>query len=71
MQSFKELLASGKLILFDGAVGTELYNRGVFINRSFEDSVLSQSSLIRIFISIMWGWSQVITTIAGEQILLN
>ena len=63
MQSFKKIISYVKPILFDGAVGTELYNRGVFINRSFEDSVLSQSSLIRdIHLDYVRAGADVITT---------
>ncbi len=34
-------------LLFDGAMGTELYNRGVFINRCFEELNLSNPGLVR------------------------
>lgn len=43
---FLEKLQSGPL-LFDGAMGTELYNRGVFINRCFEELNLSNPDLVR------------------------
>ena len=46
MQSFREALAE-RLILFDGAMGTEIYNRGVFINRSYDEVNLSQPDLVR------------------------
>lgn len=60
---FRELLEDNKPILFDGAVGTELYNRGVFINRSFEDSVFSQASLIKdIHLDYVRAGADVITT---------
>ena len=60
---FRELLKDNKPILFDGAVGTELYNRGVFINRSFEDSVFSQVSLIKdIHLDYVRAGADVITT---------
>lgn len=42
----KQLIASGSPILMDGAIGTELYNRGVFINRCFEEVNLSAPQLM-------------------------
>ena len=36
-----------RIIVLDGAMGTELYNRGIFINRCFEDANLSSPSLVR------------------------
>ncbi len=43
---FLDALASGPLV-FDGAMGTQLYERGVYINRSFDDSNLSRADLVR------------------------
>lgn len=34
-------------LLLDGAIGTELYNRGIFINRCFEEAVLSNPGIIK------------------------
>lgn len=45
-KSFKDALKSKEPILLDGATGTELYNRGVFINRCFEDANLRNPELI-------------------------
>lgn len=45
-KSFREALDKKIPLLFDGATGTELYNRGIFINRCFEDANLSSPSLI-------------------------
>jgi homocysteine S-methyltransferase len=42
MPDFQEALESGEVLLFDGAMGTEIYDRGVFINRCYDD--LSRSS---------------------------
>jgi methionine synthase / methylenetetrahydrofolate reductase(NADPH) len=36
-----------RVILFDGGMGTELYNRGVYINRCFDELNLSNPSLVR------------------------
>ncbi len=35
------------VLLFDGGMGTELYNRGVFINKCFEELNLSNPSLVK------------------------
>ena len=34
-------------VLCDGAMGTELYAKGIFINRSYDELNLSQPDLIR------------------------
>ncbi|MCX7880553.1 MAG: bifunctional homocysteine S-methyltransferase/methylenetetrahydrofolate reductase [Ignavibacteria bacterium] len=46
MRNFKELL-SQKVVLFDGGMGTELYRRGVFINRCFEEINISNPELVQ------------------------
>ena len=43
---FLEALEDGPLVL-DGAMGTQLYERGVFINRSLEEACLSRPDLVR------------------------
>ena len=35
------------LVLFDGAMGTELYNKGVFINSCYDELNLSRPQLIK------------------------
>jgi len=35
------------IVVFDGAMGTELYNRGVFINRCFDEMNLSNPDLVK------------------------
>ncbi|TAL69716.1 MAG: bifunctional homocysteine S-methyltransferase/methylenetetrahydrofolate reductase [Bacteroidetes bacterium] len=35
------------VVLFDGGMGTELYNRGVFINKCFEELNLTNPTLVR------------------------
>ncbi|WP_218110269.1 bifunctional homocysteine S-methyltransferase/methylenetetrahydrofolate reductase [Oligoflexus tunisiensis] len=45
-KSFRDVLQQKIPLLFDGATGTELYNRGIFINRCFEDANLSSPSII-------------------------
>ncbi len=44
---FRERLAQGRLIVFDGGTGTELYNRGVFINKNFDVLNLQQPDLVK------------------------
>ncbi|MGD9940612.1 MAG: bifunctional homocysteine S-methyltransferase/methylenetetrahydrofolate reductase [Clostridia bacterium] len=46
MLSFREVLDKKIPLLLDGAMGTELYKRGVFINRSFEEANLSNRRLV-------------------------
>ena len=45
-QEFREQL-SRRVIVADGAMGTMLYSRGVFINRCFDELNLSQPDLVR------------------------
>src|SRR5262245_33848735 len=43
---FLQFLESN-IVVFDGGLGTELYNRGIFINRSFDELNLSSPTLVR------------------------
>ena len=43
--SFLERLEEG-VVLLDGAMGTMLYERGIFINRSFDETNLSNPSIV-------------------------
>ncbi len=43
--SFLEALEEGPLV-FDGAIGTQLYERGIYINKSFDDANLSRQELV-------------------------
>ena len=45
-RDFRTRLARQQTILFDGAMGTMLYERGVFLNRSFEEVCLSDPRLV-------------------------
>jgi methionine synthase I (cobalamin-dependent)/5,10-methylenetetrahydrofolate reductase len=63
MKLFKDVLASGDALLFDGAMGTVLYNKGIFINRCFEDANLSAPGLVReIYQEYLSAGAQVLTT---------
>ena len=46
MHAFLDALAS-RILLCDGAMGTMLYSKGVFINRCFESLTLSDAALVR------------------------
>jgi methionine synthase / methylenetetrahydrofolate reductase(NADPH) len=46
VQEFREQL-SRRVVVADGAMGTMLYSRGVFINRCFDDLNLSSPDLVR------------------------
>lgn len=43
----KEILESDGVYVFDGAVGTMLYDKGVYINRSYDELNLSSPDLVR------------------------
>ena len=47
MPDFRELLADGRPHLFDGAMGTMLYSRGVYINRCYDELSLREPDLVR------------------------
>ena len=47
MKSFRELLESDSVFVFDGAVGTRLYDKGVYINRSYDELNLTAPDLVR------------------------
>jgi homocysteine S-methyltransferase len=45
-KAFRDKISSG-ILLFDGGMGTELYNRGVFINKCFEELNITNPSLVK------------------------
>src|SRR5918912_709932 len=47
MDNFRELLASDQITVFDGAMGTMLYSKGVYINRSYDELNLTAPDLVR------------------------
>ncbi len=60
--SFGEALEE-RIILFDGAMGTEIYKRGVFINRSYDEVSLTQPDLVReIHAAYLRAGADVLTT---------
>ena len=46
-ESLRDLITDGRPHLFDGAMGTMLYSRGVFINRCYDELSLSDPDLVR------------------------
>ena len=46
-EQLRRLLDPGQVVLFDGAMGTMLYARGVFINQCYDELVLRAPDLVR------------------------
>ncbi len=46
MKNFREVLDSDGIYVFDGAVGTRFYDKGVFINRSYDELNLTSPDLV-------------------------
>ncbi len=47
MKNFRDLLASDGVYVFDGAVGTRLYDKGIYINRSYDELNIAAPDLVR------------------------
>ena len=47
MPTLRDLLSDGRVHVFDGAMGTMLYGRGVFLNVCYDELVLRQPDLVR------------------------
>ncbi|HEX8189418.1 MAG TPA: bifunctional homocysteine S-methyltransferase/methylenetetrahydrofolate reductase [Pyrinomonadaceae bacterium] len=47
MISFQELIQTDHVTVFDGAMGTQLYAKGVYINRSYDELNLTHPDLVR------------------------
>lgn len=61
-RDFLEVVDAGPVV-FDGAVGTQLYERGIYINKSFDDANLSQQDLVRsVHEAYLQAGADVITT---------
>lgn len=61
-ESFREALNT-RVLLFDGAMGTEIYARGVFINRCYDELNLAQPDIVReIHASYRKAGADVLTT---------
>ena len=52
-----------RVLLFDGAMGTEIYARGVFLNRSYDELCLSAPGIVReIHTAYLQAGADVLTT---------
>lgn len=47
MKNFRELIESEHIYVFDGAMGTRLYEKGIYINRSYDELNLIAKDLVR------------------------
>ena len=47
MKDFRQLLDGDGIYVFDGAMGTRLYDKGIYINRSYDELNLTQPDLVR------------------------
>lgn len=47
MKNFRELIESDGIYVFDGAMGTRLYEKGIYINRSYDELNLIAKDLVR------------------------
>lgn len=47
MKNFREVLSSDGVYVFDGAIGTRLYDKGIYINRSYDELNLISPDLVR------------------------
>jgi methionine synthase I (cobalamin-dependent)/5,10-methylenetetrahydrofolate reductase len=47
MKNFRELIESDGIYIFDGAMGTRLYEKGIYINRSYDELNLINKDLVR------------------------
>src|SRR5215831_7757648 len=46
MKDFREIIAENRVYVFDGAMGTMLYSRGVYINRCFDELNITSPDLV-------------------------
>jgi methionine synthase / methylenetetrahydrofolate reductase (NADH) len=47
MRDFRELLESESVYVFDGAMGTRLYDKGIYINRSYDELNIAAPDLVK------------------------
>ncbi len=47
MKNFRDLLNDDHIYVFDGAMGTRLYDKGVYINRSYDELNITAPDLVR------------------------
>lgn len=46
MRDFRELIEDGGIHVFDGAIGTRLYEKGIYINRNYDEINLTAPELV-------------------------
>src|SRR6185503_17107368 len=47
MPTLRDLIGDGRVHVLDGAMGTMLYSRGIFVNVSYDELNLSQPELVQ------------------------
>ncbi|MCW5958859.1 MAG: bifunctional homocysteine S-methyltransferase/methylenetetrahydrofolate reductase [Pyrinomonadaceae bacterium] len=47
MRNFREILENDSVYVFDGAIGTRFYDKGIYINRSYDELNLNAPDLVR------------------------
>ncbi|MBP6004137.1 MAG: bifunctional homocysteine S-methyltransferase/methylenetetrahydrofolate reductase [Pyrinomonadaceae bacterium] len=47
MKTFREMIDSDGVYVFDGAMGTRLYDKGIYINRSYDELNIAAPDLVR------------------------
>jgi len=47
MKNFRDLINSEGVYVFDGAIGTRLYDKGIYINRSYDELNIAAPDLVR------------------------
>ena len=61
-RAFKEAIENAPIV-FDGAIGTRLYERGIYVNKSFDQANLSRPDLVRaVHREYLEAGAQVLTT---------
>lgn len=63
LRNFRDVLRNGETLLVDGAIGTELYKRGLFINNCFENACLASPDLVeQVHKDYLQAGAQILTT---------
>ncbi|HZN97561.1 MAG TPA: homocysteine S-methyltransferase family protein, partial [Gemmatimonadales bacterium] len=47
MPTLRDLISDSRVHVLDGAMGTMLYSRGIFVNACYDELSLSQPALVR------------------------
>lgn len=62
-ESFLQSIEQGHVFVADGAIGTQLYNKGVFINRCFEELNITRPGLVQeVHQEYLQAGSEILTT---------